>query len=138
MRNLTSCNHHQFTFINFLAAVKHTINQYLQRQSKMHQPIRYVVANSGWIFQKLWLEGFSNFNIYSHSVQPYKYDRKQSNLPISIHFSIFNIRYIYLTHTSSMRRNETHKQLNIFETKHKWKNNSKATKIDTIESVNQS
>ena len=41
MRNLTSCNHHQFTFINFLAAVKHTINQYLQRQSKMHQPIRY-------------------------------------------------------------------------------------------------
>ena len=84
------------------------------------------------------LEGFSNFNIYSHSVQPYKYDRKQSNLPISIHFSIFNIRYIYLTHTSSMRRNETHKQLNIFETKQKWKNNSKTTKIDTIESVYQS
>ena len=87
---------------------------------------------------KLVVEGFSNFNIYSHSVQPYKYDRKQSNLPISIHFSIFNIRYIYLTHTSSMRRNETHKQLNIFETKQKWKNNSKTTKIDTIESVYQS
>ena len=86
---------------------------------------------------KIRIEGFSNFNIYSHSVQPYKYDRKQSNLPISIHFSIFNIRYIYLTHTSSMRRNETHKQLNIFETKQKWKNNSKTTKIDTIESVYQ-
>ena len=58
------------------------------------------------LYEKSHIGRFPNFNSYKLSVLSHKCDRRESKLPISIHFSKYNTWYIYLIHIMSMRRND--------------------------------